>query len=486
MSGDTPSLGSSTTRIITLERRHIRPIPETERHGTTRGLFFVWLGINMLPLTVVTGALGPTLFGLSLGWTIAAVVIGNVIGGFGAALHASQGPQLGIPQMLQARGQFGFFGGSLLALIALIMFLGFFASNLVVAAQSFAAVFDGASIEAGIVVCALIALAVAIFGYDLVRKLMAVFSVVIGVLVIVSLIIAGTNPATFETHAELGYNTAGFFGMLAIGVTWQLAYAPYVSDYSRYMPKEGGAKQAFWATYLGLVAGTVLVMVLGALVGLTTADGDAMAALGRLLGGFGPIVLFAFGVASAIMNSSNIYSGVMCSLTVLETISSKIRIDTTKRITMTVIYALLAMAGALLGKDDFLVIFGDFVTILLYVLIPWSAINLVDYFVLRKGHYRVEDMFRRDGGVYGRWDTIGLVCYLLGLVVQVPFMVTNMYTGPLAEPLGFVDVAWIFGFVVPGLAYLLWSRAARPNAEGGARDAAQAGTAGGPAAEAAR
>lgn len=457
-----PNLSTSTTKIITFERRHIRPIPEADRHGTTRGLFFVWLGINMLPLTIVTGALGPTLFGLSLGWTITAVILGNLVGGIGAALHASQGPQLGIPQMLQARGQFGYYGGSLLALIALIMFLGFFASNLVVAAQSFAAVFSSESINAGIIVCAAIALAVAIFGYDLVRKMMAAFSIVIGALVLVSLVIAVSNPATFITEHDLGYNTAGFFGMLAIGVTWQLAYAPYVSDYSRYMPKEGGSKQAFWATYSGLVIGTVLVMVLGALVGLSTTDGDTMAALGSLLGGFGPVVLFAFGVASAIMNSSNIYSGVMCSLTVFETISAKVRINTSKRVVMTVVYAALAMVAALLGKDNFLVFFSDFVTILLYVLIPWSAINLIDYFVLRKGHYNVDDMFRRDGGQYGRWDTIGLVSYLIGMLVQIPFMVTNMYTGPLAEPLGFVDVAWIFGFVVPGIVYYVWRRATAP------------------------
>lgn len=456
---DYPNLSTSTTKIITFERRHIRPIPETDRHGTSRGLFFVWLGINMLPLTIVTGALGPTLFGLSLGWTITAVLIGNLVGGIGAALHASQGPQLGIPQMLQARGQFGYFGGSLLALIALVMFLGFFASNLVVAAQSFAAVFNSESINVGIIVCAAIALAVAIFGYDLVRKLMAVFSIVIGVLVLISIVIAVSNPATFVTTHDLGYNTAGFFGMLAIGVTWQLAYAPYVSDYSRYMPKEGGAKQAFWATYSGLVIGTVLVMILGALVGLSTTDGDTMAALGNLLGGFGPVVLFAFGVASAVMNSSNIYSGVMCSLTVFETISAKIKINTSKRVIMTVAYAALAMTGALLGKDNFLVIFGDFVTILLYVLIPWSAINLIDYFVLRKGHYNVDYMFRRDGGQYGRWDTAGLLSYLIGMLVQVPFMVTNLYTGPLAEPLGFVDVAWIFGFVVPGAVYFAWRKA---------------------------
>ncbi|QZY50588.1 purine-cytosine permease family protein [Leucobacter tenebrionis] len=459
MSEDHPNLSASTTRIITFERRHIRPIPESERHGTTRGLFFVWLGINMLPLTVVTGALGPSLFGLSLGWTILAVVIGNVIGGFGAALHASQGPQLGIPQMLQARGQFGYYGGSFLAIIAVLMFLGFFASNLVVAAQSFAAIFPLLSVNTGIVICAAVALVVAIFGYDLVRKAMGIFSVFIGVLVLASFVILVSNPATFETTIELGYNTAGFFGMLAVGVTWQLAYAPYVSDYSRYMPKEGGAKQAFWATYTGLVLGTVLVMGLGALVGLNLADGDAMAVLGGLLGGFGPFVLFGFGAASAVINSANIYSGVMSSLTALESLSGKIRINTNMRLVMTVVYALIAMFAAVFGKNDFLLVFKDFVFILLYVLIPWSAINLVDYFILRKGHYRVGDMFRRDGGVYGRCDVAGVVSYLVGIVVQIPFMVTTLYTGPLAEPLGFVDLAWVVGFIVPGVLYIAWKRA---------------------------
>lgn len=461
MSEQQPSLIAPTRKIVTFERRHIRPIPEDERHGTTRGLFFVWLGINMLPLTVVTGALGPTLLGLSLGWTICAVIIGNIVGGFGAALHASQGPQLGIPQMLQTRGQMGFFGGSLLAIIALVMFLGFFASNLVVAAQSFAAIFSSLSVNTGIIICALIALVVAVFGYDMVRKMMGVFSVIIGVLVVFSIIKLMTNPATFVASSDLGYNTAGFFGMLAVGVTWQLAYAPYVSDYSRYMPKDGGAKQAFWATYIGLVFGTVLVMALGALVGMSTTDGDAMGALGKLLGGFGPVVLFGFGAASAVINSANIYSGVMSSLTVLESISPRININTTMRVVMTAVYAAIALFAALFGKNDFLLVFKDFVFILLYVLIPWSAINLVDYFILQKGHYRVEDMFRRDGGIYGRWDKVGIISYLIGIVVQIPFMVTGLYTGPLAEPLGFVDVAWIVGFIVPAVVYIIWKRSVK-------------------------
>lgn len=455
------SPASRGQRLVRFETRHIRPIPPDERHGTARGLFFVWLGINMLPLTIVTGAVGTSVLGLPFGWAVAAIVTGNLVGGLGAALHAAQGPRLGIPQMLQARAQFGYHGGSILALIALLMFLGFFASNLVVAAQSFAEVVPGLSTDAGIAVCTAIALFVAVFGYDLVRKLMAIVSVVLGAVLIAALVLALGNPAAFDVHRELALTPAGFCAMVAIGAVWQLAYAPYVSDYSRYLPEKTGARPAFWATYSGLVLGTVLVMVLGALVGLTTEEGNAMGALGALLGGFGAVTLAAFGVASAVMNSSNIYSGVMCSLTVLEAASSRVRVTTGTRVGMTAVYALLAMAMALFGQHDFLVVFKDFVAVLLYVLVPWSAINLVDYFVLRKGHYAVSDMFARDGGRYGRWDPVGLSCYAVGLAVQVPFMITSVFTGPLAEPMGGVDIAWIVGFASSAGLYALGKRGER-------------------------
>ncbi|MCI4140196.1 cytosine permease, partial [Bacillus vallismortis] len=33
--------------------------------------------------------------------------------------------------------------------------------------------------------------------------------------------------------------------------TWQLAYAPYVADYSRYLPVQTPASQTFWYSYAG-------------------------------------------------------------------------------------------------------------------------------------------------------------------------------------------------------------------------------------------
>lgn len=451
------SASPTTQSLVQFETRHIMPIPENERTGTVRSLFAIWVGINMLPLTVVTGAIATGAFGLSIGWSIVAILTGNLIGAFGAALHASQGPHLGVPQMLQARAQFGFYGGSLLAFVALLMFLGFFASILVVAKDSLLAVFPDLPPAAVIIGFAVVGIAIAVYGYDLLRKAMTILSVIIAVVVVVAMIMLWFQPAVTQANPEAGFTVSGFFGMLAIGVVWQLAYAPYVSDYSRYLPKNTGPKQAFWATYLGLVLSSVFVMILGVLLGAADAA-NPLGAMGALLGVFGTLGLLIFAFSAAVINAAELYSGVMCALTTVNSTFAKVIVTTRTRVVTTLVCGAIATAAALAGESDFVTMFQNFVTILLYVLIPWSAINLADYFIVRKGEYAVAELFQRNGGRYGRWNAVGLSTYAIGILVQVPFMVTPMYTGPLAEPLGFVDIAWILGFIVSGAVYLLLTR----------------------------
>ena len=50
----------------------------------------------------------------------------------------------------------------------------------------------------------------------------------------------------------------GFLGAVSAAALWQIAYAPYVSDYSRYMPRDTGARPAFWASYWGCTLGSLL------------------------------------------------------------------------------------------------------------------------------------------------------------------------------------------------------------------------------------
>src|ERR1043165_4947057 len=96
-----------------LESSTIRPIPLTERHGTAADLFTVWFGPNFMLLPVVTGGLAVDSFRVPFAWALAALTAGNLIGAVFMALHAAQGPTLGVPQMIQTRGQFGTLGSLL-------------------------------------------------------------------------------------------------------------------------------------------------------------------------------------------------------------------------------------------------------------------------------------------------------------------------------------------------------------------------------------
>ena len=41
------------------------------------------------------------------------------------------------------------------------------------------------------------------------------------------------------------------------------------------------------------------------------------------------------------------------------------------------------------------------------------AINLVDFFIVRRGHYSIREIFNPDG-IYGRWSWRGLSAYAIG------------------------------------------------------------------------
>ncbi|WP_298285516.1 cytosine permease, partial [Acidocella sp.] len=108
-----------------VEQHTIYQIPKDQRHGTFRDLFTIWFGSNIMMLTIVTGALATTVFKLDFFSAIAAIAVGNLVGAVFMALHAAQGPQLGVPQMVQTRGQFGSMGAVLVVAIVIIMYVGF-------------------------------------------------------------------------------------------------------------------------------------------------------------------------------------------------------------------------------------------------------------------------------------------------------------------------------------------------------------------------
>jgi NCS1 family nucleobase:cation symporter-1 len=107
---------------------------------------------------------------------------------------------------------------------------------------------------------------------------------------------------------------------------------------------------------------------------------------------------------------------------------------------------------ALIGRHSFLKAFESFILCLLTVFTPWSAINLIDFYCFTRSRYDVPGL-SDPAGRYGRWNPTGIGIYLVGVLIQIPFLSTTFYTGALVERLGGVDISWILGLVVPGLLY---------------------------------
>jgi NCS1 family nucleobase:cation symporter-1 len=444
----------SRRRPAQIEQHTIYQIPLEQRHGKARHLFTLWLGANINVLTVVTGALATTLFGQSFLAGSSAIVIGNLVGTIFMALHAAQGPRLGVPQMVQSRGQFGARGAAFVVALVVLMYLGYAATALVTGGQSLHAILPRVSERSCILTIGLVSLTAAIFGHDLIHVCTRLMTYIAGSAVLLCywwVLIVHPLPGTFLTHGA--YSPVGFFGMVSIGAFWQLSYAPYVSDYSRYLPPDTGPRRAFWSCYWGSVVGAVVPMILGALIGPAVVDGDVVQAISRLTGRASTAIVLLFAPGVAVAGAICLYGGALAVITLVQTFATNWRANARARALIATAIFVGALLIGLVGATNFLPLYGRFNEILLYVMVPWTAVNLVDYYAIRRGDYDVASFFAADGGVYGRYNPAALGCYLLGILVQVPFIASDAYTGPVARALGGIDFSWIVGLVVVSGAY---------------------------------
>jgi NCS1 family nucleobase:cation symporter-1 len=443
-----------------LEINTIQPIAQNLRHGTARDLFTVWFGSNLMLLTIVTGGLAVTVFRLPFLWAVVGLGVGNSVGAVFMALHAAQGPTLGVPQMVQTRGQFGSLGSLLVVGIVLIMYVGFLSSNLVLGGQALASLLPGASSDApGIALVGVLSVVAAIYGHDLIHAYTRLMTYVSGiVLVITAAWIVWVHGLPADFLGRNTFNWPGLLGTVSAGALWQIAYAPYVSDYSRYMPHDTGVRPAFWSSYWGCNLGSFLPMVLGAMVGLAMPKGNLVAGLAVLTQGIAPLVLIVFSIGIAAANAMNLYCAALSALTFGQTVVPTWSPGPRARTLIVLVLFGASLVGAVLGKASFLVNYEHFILLLLYVLVPWTAINLVDYYLLRHGQYDVESFFRQDGGIYGRVNAAAVACYGIGILVQLPFIDAALYTGPVARAMGGIDLSWIVGLAVTSPAYYWLAR----------------------------
>ena len=95
-----------------IELHSIDWVPDSERKGKVAHLGAIWFVGNINLTAMATGVTALSL-GAGLMWTVIATVIGSLFGTFFMAFHSAQGPQLGLPQLVQSRPQFGYLGAAI-------------------------------------------------------------------------------------------------------------------------------------------------------------------------------------------------------------------------------------------------------------------------------------------------------------------------------------------------------------------------------------
>jgi len=341
-------------------------VPPQDRHGKVRDLFTLWFGGNIAPLPIVTGALGVQLFHLNLVWGIVAILVGHLLGGVLMALHSAQGPQMGIPQMIQSRAQFGSLGALLVVVIAGVMYIGFFASNIVLAGKSLHGVAESVPVPVGIVIGALGSGIIGIIGYRFIHVLNRIGTWVLGVGIVVGFGYIFSHVQSDDFLTRGGFNLAGWLATVSLAALWQIAFAPYVSDYSRYLPADVKVSSTFWTTYLGSALGSSLSFVFGAVAVLAIPAGmDTMDAVKLATGAIGPLMLVLFLLSVISHNALNLYGAVLSIITLIQTFAYRWIPTAKSRAVLSLIVLAACCVVAVFASADFIGHFVDMVLVLL-------------------------------------------------------------------------------------------------------------------------
>jgi NCS1 family nucleobase:cation symporter-1 len=422
-------------------------IPLDERHGRPSQLFWTWMSPNFEFSTVFVGVIGVLFFGLSFWQSVAAIVLGSVLGASVQGVLSARGPMYGVPQMVLSRLSFGHWGNVLPAgLQALTAGIGWFAVNSVSGALALNTLTHLPKLLC-LLVIAVIQISVALYGHNLIhvfeRFAFPVLLVAFGL-------------GAIWTFGKAHYGAAGhpipggFLIELAATFGYAAGWNPYAADYTRYLPPDTDRRATgLWAG-LGLGVSCVALEVLGA-ASATIATKQDLSPTSAFTAPYPPfvadLVLLAIAIGAIAANVINIYSGSMSFLTVGIKLHATLR-----RALAAIVFGIVGFIVAWTGLNN-VSRYENFLLIIAYWLGPWIAVVLVDQALRRRPSATVLYDTR-----YTNWA--GPIAMVIGMAVSIPLLCNQTkYVGPIPKhhP-GVGDLTFEVGFVIAAVLYAVLFR----------------------------
>lgn len=447
------------------------PIPLAMRTSTPARQFWIWTGANVAPINWVLGALGIGL-GLSLFQTVAVLVVGNLAGMLVFGFFVLMGQRTGVSQMVLSRSAFGRVGAFLPAFLQGALAMGWCAINTWIILDLVVSLFGKLGFHGGTgfkILLAIIIMAVqvalAAVGYRAIARFEQ-WTVPITLVVLAAMtVVAWTQSGVHWNYAGAGLHGAALWSalstlMTAIGIGWGITWFAYASDYSRFVPPTVSPRRLYLASVLGQFIPTVWLGVFGATLATVSQAVDPGETVVKVFGALAvPVILLVIHGPIA-TNILNIYSCGLCAQTL------GWRIDR-RKLSVGVGVLALAFTCFLITRADFAASLDGWLSGLVTWVAPWATIMLVDFYWIRRQRVDVDALFERGRTRATDIAWPALAAFLLGAAATWSFEygIPTWLQGPLATASGNIDLSWLAGSLVAGLAYVVLYRifGARPD-----------------------
>lgn len=382
-----------------IESTGIERISPYER-GTSKRQFLhvagLWLSAAGGLSSMSSYFLGPLLFELSFKQSLVSGIISMMIGCIVAAYCSIMGPQSGCRQMVTARYLFGWWFVKLIALASIIGVMGWSVVNSVVGGEMLASISnEKIPLWVGIVIVTVCSFLVATFGIKHVLRVETYFSIpVLACFLLLYIsssdkysLINDFNNSDVDPLTIKG-NWLSFFSLCySITSTW----GSITADYYILFPEDTPKYQVFLLTFFGTFVPTLFVGVLGVILAAIAAsyqpwnDAYESYGMGGLLhagferwNGFGKFCVVVLILSLISNNIINTYSAAF-SIQLSSVFAARI-----PRWFWCIVCTVVYLVCALVGRNHFSTILGNFLPMIGYWISMYFIILLEENVIFRK------------------------------------------------------------------------------------------------------
>jgi NCS1 family nucleobase:cation symporter-1 len=390
---------------------------------------------QLAPASWVLGALLVGI-GLDVRAGIIALVAGNLIGGIVVGACATIGPSTGLTQIEISRFSFGRIGTRMPALLNWCCSVGWEAVNNVPSVLALVALGTLIGLHLpfwlGLAVLGGVQLAASMHGHHLVQLVTKyggfALTLVFAITEIVAIARGGSLPVA---HAAVTPSLV-LLGIAMIAGS-SFGFAPFTSDYTRYLPPATNRWSVFAAAMLATAIGGFGVQICGLLTASRLVDPSPNGIITTMAG----LMALSAVVVNSLNDNTAAYS----------LMSAGVRV---RRSLAAIITAACGYALAVAGEGSFAALFAQFVVLLAYWIAPWTGIVIADRYLLETS--------RRPPR---RWESGAIIWAIVTPATLLLFCSSTIYTGPIARAFGGADIGFVAGFFGAAGLYVLAERSRR-------------------------